>query len=134
MTSRKDLALAPDRRAVLAGGLTIGFTLLQGRGARAAAIMTPAIRRYASAQSASSDASQASALISVSDGRPRVGAIMVPALVTSTLTLPSLRSTASNPCSVLALMKKSSLPTGNRRRLFTFGPPGTRVTSSPYRR
>ena len=36
-------------------------------------------------------------------------------------------STASNDCSVLALMKKSSLPTGSRMRLFTFGPPGTMV-------
>ena len=35
---------------------------------------------------------------------------------------------------MLALMKKSSLPTGSRMRLFTFGPPGTMVTSSPYLR
>ncbi len=41
-------------------------------------------------------------------------------------------ATASKDCSELALMKKSSLPTGNRMRLFTFGPPGTMVTSRPY--
>ena len=41
-------------------------------------------------------------------------------------------ATASKPCSVLALRKKSILPTGSRMRLFTFGPPGTMVTSSPY--
>ena len=29
-------------------------------------------------------------------------------------------------------MKKSILPTGSSSRLFTFGPPGTMVTSSPY--
>ena len=41
-------------------------------------------------------------------------------------------STASKLCSVFALMKKSILPTGSRMRLFTFGPPGTMVTSRPY--
>ena len=43
-----------------------------------------------------------------------------------------LCATASKVCSELALMKKSSLPTGSRMRLFTFGPPGTMVTSRPY--
>ncbi len=50
----------------------------------------------------------------------------------ATATVGTFCSTASKPCSVLALMKKSSLPTGSRMRLFTFGPPGTMVTSSPY--
>ena len=52
----------------------------------------------------------------------------------ATTTVGMLCSTASKDCSVLALMKKSSLPTGSRMRLFTFGPPGTMVTSRPYLR
>ena len=43
-------------------------------------------------------------------------------------------ATASNAWSKLALMKKSSLPTGSKMRLLTCGPPGTMVTSRPYRR
>ena len=53
-------------------------------------------------------------------------------LVAATAMVGMLRSTASKVCSELALMKKSSLPTGSRMRLFTFGPPGTMVTSRPY--
>ena len=40
-------------------------------------------------------------------------------------------ATASNDCSVFALMKKSSLPAISSVRLFTLGPPGTMVTSRP---
>ena len=34
--------------------------------------------------------------------------------------------------SVFAVMKKSILPAISSMRLFSFGPPGTMVTSSPY--
>ena len=40
-------------------------------------------------------------------------------------------STASNDCSVFALMEKSSLPTASMSWLFTCGPPWTMVTSRP---
>ncbi len=43
-----------------------------------------------------------------------------------------LCATASKVCSELALMKKSSLPTGSRMRLLMFGPPETISTSRPY--
>ena len=50
----------------------------------------------------------------------------------ATATVGMFCATASKDCSELALMKKSSLPTGSKMRLFTFGPPGTISTSRPY--
>jgi len=44
--------------------------------------------------------------------------------IAATASVGILFSTASKPCSVLALMKKSMRPAGSRTRLFTFGPPG----------
>ena len=49
----------------------------------------------------------------------------------ATVTSGTLLATASNDCSVFALMKKSSLPAISSIRLLLLGPPGTMVTSSP---
>ena len=48
------------------------------------------------------------------------------------VTTGTLLATASNDISVFAAMKKSILPAISSIRLFSFGPPGTMVTSSPY--
>ena len=48
------------------------------------------------------------------------------------VTTGTLFATASNDISVFAAMKKSILPAISSIRLFSFGPPGTMVTSSPY--
>ena len=50
----------------------------------------------------------------------------------ATATTGTLLVTASNDCSVFAVMKKSSLPAVSRMRLLVLGPPGTMVTSRPY--
>ena len=64
--------------------------------------------------------------------RPRFGDPLPGPELAATATVGMLLATASKDCRLLALMKKSSLPTGSRMRLFTFGPPGTMVTSRPY--
>ena len=51
----------------------------------------------------------------------------------ATVTKGTFLATASNDIRVLAAMKKSSLPAISSMRLLSFGPPGTMVTSSPYR-
>ena len=53
--------------------------------------------------------------------------------IAATDTTGTLLATASNDISVLADMKKSSLPAIRSMRLLSLGPPGTMVTSSPYR-
>ena len=50
----------------------------------------------------------------------------------ATATTGTLLVTASNDCSVFAVMKKSILPAVSSMRLLVLGPPGTMVTSRPY--
>ena len=52
--------------------------------------------------------------------------------IAATATTGTLLATASNDISVFAAMKKSILPAISSMRLFSLGPPGTMVTSSPY--
>ncbi len=52
--------------------------------------------------------------------------------IAAIVTTGTLLATASNDISVFAAMKKSILPAISSIRLFSFGPPGTMVTSRPY--